>query len=103
MGLFDTIRAKYEQTEYFTIGPNSVIEEGHTASRFGEHDFIIYRRPTGQGEEIRVNTYYYDDNDRIKCCRNYDRKLCSSEVEYAALDRRFIENQACNAWIDGAR
>jgi len=78
---------------YVSITKQHIIFSGTTP--YG-HDYIVYLNP--EDKKIHVNAHFYGS----QCCMYYDRILCNTLEELETLSESEIQNQAYNAWMDGA-
>ena len=74
-----------------------------TVPEYCDKKYVIYYNPKETRHKVRINTYYYQNNNVMMLYKSYDRGLCDTVEEYKMLDLKYIESQAYGSWMDGAR
>ena len=90
--------------DFTEISVDNIIKESRT-EKPGRCDkqYIVYLNPDDSHEKIRVNTYYRLQGKTVSLCTYYDRGLCDTLEEYNRLSVDYVERQAYNSWMDGAK
>jgi len=91
-------------SDYITLSVECIIREARTTKpEYLDLKYVIYFDSTNRSKKVRVNTYYLCSGGKIQLCRYYDGGLCRTPEELEQLDLDYIEAQAYNAYMNGAR
>ena len=90
--------------DFIEISADNIIKESRTEKPDRcDKQYIVYLSPDDSHAKIRVNTYYRLQGKTVSLCTYYDRGLCDTLEEYNRLPVDYVERQAYNSWMDGAR
>lgn len=90
--------------DFIKLSSDNIIKESETTiPKYCNKKYIIYKDPHRSKQKIRINTEYNMEGDVVRLCRYYDRALCDEIEELQKLSLDYIESQAYNSWMDGAR
>lgn len=92
---------------YIELPIKNILKEGRTTKpELCDKRYVVYFDPLRPGEGVHINADYKIQGNIIKLNRYYDRKLCKTRMEfelYKLTRMDYIEKQAYNAYMDGAR
>lgn len=94
-------------SDYIELPVKNILKEGQTTKPgFCNTKYVVYFDPSRPVKRVHVNTNYSINGDTIKMNRYYDRGLCETPEDFEYFDKlkpEYIERQAYDAYMDGAR
>ena len=92
---------------YVELPIKNILKEGRTTKPgLCDKRYVVYFDPLRPGEGVHINADYKIQGNVIKINRKYDRRLCKTIKEFELYQKTksdYIEGQAYNAYMDGAR
>ncbi len=93
--------------DYIELPVKNILKESRTTKPgLCNIRYVVYFDPSRAGKAVHVNTDYKIQGNIIKMNKYYDRSLCETPEQFKLLEKTrgdYIEGQAYNSYMDGAR